>query len=173
METCFSSEHIASRKYSRRDQAAYVVYWIVDKSYPSVPLYVGVTKNLDRRWGQHRSGSKELDGIQNRDSITIRVIETIVGTFADAEKIELQHIKSAASQNPCLLNRKRNLRLQMEVKSKRTVRMSRICVTIPHHLAEWAKSQPKASTAVAAAIQFYLDSVKPKRGRNAAAKRAI
>jgi hypothetical protein len=56
---------------------------------------------------------------------------------------------------------------------QKQINMTRICVTIPHHQAEWARSQPKASPAVAAAIQFYLDSVKPKRGRNAAAKRTI
>jgi len=48
---------------------------------------------------------------------------------------------------------------------QKQINMTRICVTIPHHQAEWARLQPKASPAVAAAIQFYLDSIKPKRAK--------
>ena len=47
----------------------------------------------------------------------------------------------------------------------------RICVTLPPHQVAWAQSQPKASPAVAAAIQFYLDSVKVKRAGKAKGKR--
>lgn len=104
----FIGGHSGVRRNSRKDQSAYVVYWIVDKSDPSTPLYVGITKNLNIRWREHRSGSKELAGIADINAITIRVVDTIVGTLPDAEAVEIKHIKHAVSLNPSLLNRRRN-----------------------------------------------------------------
>jgi len=96
------------RNNTRKDASAYVVYWIVSKSDPSIPLYVGITKNLDVRWREHRSTSKELASIKDRSSITIRVVDTVVGTLADAEAVEVKQIQSAAKMNASLINRRRN-----------------------------------------------------------------
>jgi predicted GIY-YIG superfamily endonuclease len=96
------------RTNSRKDCAAYVVYWIVFKATPAIPLYVGITKNLDIRWREHRSTSKELASIKDRGLITIRVVDTVVGTLADAEAVEVKQIQYAAELNASLINRRRN-----------------------------------------------------------------
>lgn len=175
MQACEVIEERPRKKSGRRDEAAYVVYWIAYKHDESMPLYVGVTKNLQKRWREHRAGSEQLDGIENRESITIRVVDTVVGTFREAEQVELKHITNAATLNPNLLNRRRNLILEKKAKHERQRKMSRICVFLPIHLAEWARSQPKASRAIATAIQFYMDHLESlnKVDDHAAAKKTI
>lgn len=87
------------------NESVFVVYWITDKLNADFPLYVGVTKNIAERWKDHRNGSLELSGIGDRTRITIKAVETIVGTSADALRAESLAIKSALAINPNLLNR--------------------------------------------------------------------
>lgn len=93
---------------SRNHELVYVVYWIVDKCNQSTPLYVGVTKDLNSRWRSHCTRSRQLADIRDNQAITIRVVDTVVGTLAEAEKVELKHIECASVLNPALLNRRGN-----------------------------------------------------------------
>jgi predicted GIY-YIG superfamily endonuclease len=82
-----------------------VVYWIFETQKPGVPVYVGCTQNLLRRWREHNSDSEQLAVYADRSILSIRVVETVVGTIEDGKNAEQRHIAAGRSINPFLLNR--------------------------------------------------------------------
>lgn len=84
---------------------AFAVYWLYAEGARELPLYVGVTQNIGRRWAAHRVGSQQTKGIKDLSTLRIAVVETVCGSWMDAVEAESRHIKLAASINPNLLNK--------------------------------------------------------------------
>jgi len=93
------------KRQPKPQESLYVVYWITSKSDLSIPLYVGMTNKPAQRWNQHRNGSLQLVRIKDKSQITMTVVETIVGTQAQALAAESKHILAAFAINPNLYNR--------------------------------------------------------------------
>jgi predicted GIY-YIG superfamily endonuclease len=94
-----------AKQKPRPPESVFVVYWITLKDATDVPLYVGVTNSPAKRWSQHRNNSLQLLRVKDRSQITMNVVETIVGTHAEALAAESRHILAAFAINPDLYNR--------------------------------------------------------------------
>ena len=96
-----------SRPQYKTPKAAglFVVYWLTDSRHPDVPLYVGLTSNLKKRWLIHRSGCGCPIAREHLEYLQIRVVETVMGDLRDGQRAEERHIKEARQLNSHLLNR--------------------------------------------------------------------
>ena len=98
----------SDRKTTRRTDgcSVFVVYWLVMIDEPEIPVYVGQTRNLKERWRAHRGGCSATASLNNRESLRIKVVETVMGSEADAWIAERRHITEALKLNDGLLNRR-------------------------------------------------------------------
>ena len=84
---------------------AFVVYWLYAEGAREIPLYVGVTQNIGKRWAAHRIGSQQTKGVTDLRTLRIAVVATVCGSWMDAVEEESRQIEMAAIINPNLLNK--------------------------------------------------------------------
>lgn len=85
------------------------VYWIFSPSEPSIPLYVGVTCDLKRRWMEFHRRAGVFSILSRRvakNDLAIREVFFGVMSRRDAFRSEARHIRRAIALNPSLLNKR-------------------------------------------------------------------
>lgn len=82
----------------------HVIYRLFDVNHPEMPVYVGRTCKLHKRWANHRLVSESAYDVPV-DRLRIEVIETLFAIDGEASDAELRHIQAARVINPNLKNK--------------------------------------------------------------------